>query len=145
MVLVTDELPASTNAKVVILTEGTTGSVAGATVIETNKSSWAVAQALSDLAPVLREDDSEQVNYIKENAAKDFDKKSLETLSQFAVSDTPLMSPAAFRYKLTELARAAHKRLLYLRVMSHVQYVLQLRLLSRTSLFLYYSVTRIRS
>lgn len=111
MVLVTDELPASTNAKVVILTEGTTGSVAGATVIETHKSSWAVAQALSDLAPVLREDDSEQVNYIKENAAKDFDKKALETLSQFAVSDTPLMSPAAFRYKLTELARAAHKKI----------------------------------
>lgn len=111
MVLVTDELPASTSAKVVILTDGTTGSVAGATVIETHKSSWSVAQALSDLAPVLREDDADQVNYIKENAAKDFDKKAIETLSQFAVSDTPLMSPAAFRYKLTELARAAHKKI----------------------------------
>lgn len=111
MLLVTNEVPASTNCKTVVLTDGVEGTVEGATIITTAKSQWAVAQALADIKPQLFAGCDEQVNYIKENAAKDFSADALKTISSFDNSATPLMSPAAFRYKLTELARAAHKKI----------------------------------
>jgi len=111
MLLVTNEVPASTNCKTVVLTDGVEGTVEGATVITTAKSQWAVAQALADIKPQLFAGCDEQVNYIKENASKDFSADALKIISSFDNSATPLMSPAAFRYKLTELARAAHKKI----------------------------------
>ena len=111
MLLVTNEVPASTNCKTVVLTDGVEGTVEGATVITTAKSQWAVAQALADIKPQLFAGCDEQVNYIKENASKDFSADALQIISSFDNSATPLMSPAAFRYKLTELARAAHKKI----------------------------------
>ena len=109
-VLVTDEVPASTQAKVVILTDGVAGDVAGATVISTEKSSWAVAQALASI-PVVLSKDAERVAYIEDNASKDFDAKAIDLIKGIEENAIPLMSPAAFRNKLTELARAAKKKI----------------------------------
>lgn len=109
-VLVTDSCPQGSSAKIVILTDGATGTVDGATVITTDKSTWAVAQALSDMKPELR-DDEEQIAYIKEHASKAFDKKIFDAINSIETPQYPLMSPAAFRNKLTELARAANKKI----------------------------------
>ncbi|MGN1281101.1 MAG: phosphate acetyltransferase [Succinivibrio sp.] len=109
-VLVTDTCPQSCEAKIVILTDGAQGSVDGATVIATDKSAWSVAQSLADMKAELR-DDEEQIAYIKENASKDFGKKIIDAISSIEITQFPLMSPAAFRNKLTELARAANKKI----------------------------------
>ncbi len=109
-VLVTDTLPAQTSAKIVILTDGVSGSVDGATVITSEKPMWSVAQALADFPAQLR-DDEEQKKLIEENASKDFDAKAINLIKNLEEKATPLMSPAAFRSKLTALARAAHKKI----------------------------------
>ncbi|MGN0903518.1 MAG: phosphate acetyltransferase, partial [Succinivibrio sp.] len=109
-VLVTDSLPKSTDAKVVVLCDGAEGKVDGATVISTKKSVWAVAQALSEMVPVLGEC-KEQIAYIEENVSKAFDTKAIDLIKTYDKDRIALMSPAAFRYKLTELARAANKKI----------------------------------
>lgn len=108
--LVTDEVPASTSAKVVILTDGVQGEVEGATVISTSKSSWAVAQALASFPAVLTNDEK-RIAYIEENASKNFDAKAVDLIRGIEENPVPLMSPAAFRSKLTELARTASKKI----------------------------------
>ncbi|MDY6465858.1 MAG: phosphate acyltransferase, partial [Succinivibrio dextrinosolvens] len=109
-VLVTDTLPSKTEAKTVILTDGVTGSVDGATVITTEKPLWSVAQALAEFPAQLR-DDEEQKKLIEDGASKDFDSKAINLIKNLEEKATPLMSPAAFRSKLTALARAAHKKI----------------------------------
>lgn len=56
-------------------------------------------------------DDLERKAYAEEMAAKYFNADLLDKLATFDENRTPLMSPAAFRYKLTELARKAGKRI----------------------------------
>ncbi|SFS51398.1 phosphate acetyltransferase [Succinivibrio dextrinosolvens] len=109
-VLVTDTVPVKTDAKTVILTDGVTGSVEGATVITTEKPLWSVAQALAEFPAQLR-DDEEQKKLIEEKSSKDFDAKAIDLIKNLEEKTTPLMSPAAFRSKLTALARAAHKKI----------------------------------
>lgn len=110
-VLVADTAPASTEAKIVILTDGANAQIANATVITTEKSMWSVAQALSEFPAVLRANDAEQKAYIEENASKDFTAYAIDLIKSIEEKKTPLMSPAAFRSKLTALARAAHKKI----------------------------------
>ncbi len=109
-VLLTATAPASTNAGVVILCDGAEGQ-AGKATISTKSSVWAVAETFSMLPAVLYKDDCERAKTASEFAAPYFDANLVGTLAQVCQKDFPLMSPAAFRYKLTELARAANKRI----------------------------------
>lgn len=111
MVLVTPVVPENTEAKIVILTDGVKGEIAGATVITTEMSAWAVCEALANFPVVLPSDDTARAAVCAEEVSKLFDEKALATISAFDKDRTPLMSPAAFRYKLTDLARKAHKRI----------------------------------
>lgn len=111
MVLVTPIVPESTEAKIVILTDGVKGEVANATVISTEMSAWAVCEALANFPAVLPGDDTARAAVCAEEVSKLFDDKALATISAFDKNRIPLMSPAAFRYKLTDLARKAHKRI----------------------------------
>ena len=109
--LVTDADVQDTKAKVVVVCEGAKCTAANATVISSEKTVWAVVQALADITPSLYPDDLDLANYISENVAKDFDAKIIDAIKSIEETDTPLMSPASFRYKLTQLARAAHKKI----------------------------------
>lgn len=107
-VLVTDKL-VPTKAGTIVLTDGTTGGLADKTVITTKKCLWSVVTALTSLKPMIG-DDPDRVAKAAECGAKCFDQGVVASLGQ-AEDRIPLMSPAAFRYKLTELARAANKRI----------------------------------
>ncbi len=107
-VLVTDKL-VPTKAGTVILTGGMQGGLADKTIITTKKCLWSVVNALTSLKPVLC-DDPERAAKAAECGAKCFDQSVIASLGQDE-ERIPLMSPAAFRYKLTELARAANKRI----------------------------------
>ena len=109
-VLLTGSLPASTSAKIVILTDGAKGELPGVTVISTDETLWATAQALSQMEPVLC-DCKDRISLIENSVAKAFDQNALDTIRKFDAGKTALMSPAAFRSKLTALARAAHKKI----------------------------------
>ncbi len=110
-VLLTAAVPAATEAGTVILCDGAKGEVANAAVITTDKSVWAVAEALAAMPAVLPEDDCERKQHAAEAGAKIFDDKALSLITDYDKNRIPLMSPASFRNKLTELARAAHKRI----------------------------------
>ena len=107
-VLVTANAPQKTEAKVVIVTDGAEANCGDATVIATDKTQWSVASALASMTAELRDD--AQRAYIEENAVKDFDDKIVNVIKGIEVKAFPLMSPAAFRRKLTALAIAAHKK-----------------------------------
>ncbi len=109
-VLITACVPAATKAGVVLLTEGATGAVEGAAVIETALSTFDAAAALANLPAGLPCDDQEKADLCAAYAAQSFCSCLAEHFKQ-PEDRVPLMSPAAFRYKLTELARAAHKRI----------------------------------
>ena len=110
-VLVTRNVPAETKAAVVILTSGVTGEVKGCkAVITTAKSTLETVQALADLPP-LPPPCCECKGKIAAATAGLFDRKVIDLLKNYDKKRVPLMSPAAFRYKLTALARAAHKRI----------------------------------
>lgn len=108
--LITDKVPAETKAGVVILAAGATGAVGDAAVIESALSVWDVAGALADMPARLPADDAEKAQKAAAYAAPRFCSCLADHLKE-KVDRVPLMSPAAFRYKLTELARAAHKRI----------------------------------
>ncbi len=109
-VLVTSSVPASTEAGIVVLCDGAEGTVGDATVICTKDSVWNVAKALADVPAVLGADDTERAGHAADTAKGAFDAALIEKLAG-PCERFPLMSPAAFRLKLTELARAAHKRI----------------------------------
>lgn len=109
-VLVTASVPTATKAGTVILAGGAKGAVEGAAVIECGLTVWEIASALADLPARLPADDTAKAEKAADFAAPCF----CSCLSEALKGDedrVPLMSPAAFRYKLTELARAAHKRI----------------------------------
>ena len=110
-VLLTSSVPASTKAGIVILCDGVAGEIAGATVIKTDKSVWAVAEALAAFPAELVSDDEERAAYVADFAAKSIDDKLINLISEYDRNRTPLMSPAAFRYQLASSARAAHLRI----------------------------------
>lgn len=110
-VLLTATVPAETEAGIVILCGGASGSVEGATVIETDKSVWAVAEALATFPADICVDDAERVALVSETAAKAIDDKVVAAIADYDKDRTPLFSPAAFRYQLASKARAAHLRI----------------------------------
>ncbi len=101
----------NTKAAIVILTDGADCKVENATVLKTDKSAWQVAQALASMDAILNADDEETKSYIEENASKDIEDSLVNLIKDYDANKTVLMSPAAFRYKLTQLARAAHKKI----------------------------------
>lgn len=108
--LITATVPASTKAGCVVLAAGAKGAVDGAAVIESDLSVWQIAEALATMPARLPATDTERAEKAAAFAAPYF----CSCLSEALKGDedrVPLMSPAAFRYKLTELARAAHKRI----------------------------------
>ena len=109
-VLVTDRCD-KTNAGVVVLTSGTQNTYKGKTVISTKASLWQVVKALGSIAPEINADDKERIDFAAAFGAKYYTDEILDTVVKDDADRIPLMSPAAFRYKLTELARAAHKRI----------------------------------
>lgn len=110
-VLVTPVVPASTQAGIVILTDGAHGSVAGATVIETEKCAWSVAEALAAFPAAVPADDAERIATAAAAGAAAIDDKVIELIKDYDKNRVPLMSPAAFRYQLASSARAAHLRI----------------------------------
>lgn len=109
-VLVTDKV-VDTNANVIILASGTENTYNGKTVIETDNNMWQVVASLTEISPDLSSDDTERRDYAMAEGAKAYGDDILNKILEIDATRTPLMSPAAFRYKLTELARAAHKRI----------------------------------
>lgn len=109
-VLITATVPAETKAAIVVLCNGTTGK-AGKATMTTASSVWAVAESLAALPAVLFKSDSERAEAAAAYAAPLFDAALIDELSKAKDEAFPLMSPAAFRFKLTELARAAQKRI----------------------------------
>lgn len=96
---------------IIILTDNSEDSTNAPCTIKVEWNLWNTVKALSDLEPVLMVDDLERKAYAEEMAAKYFNADLLDKLATFDENRTPLMSPAAFRYKLTELARKAGKRI----------------------------------
>ena len=109
-ILITNRLPESTKAKIVILAEGVEGN-AGEATIHTKASVWAVAEALSAIPAVLPQDDCERATKVAAYAAPFINEALVDSLSACNCGQEVLMSPEAFRFKLTELARAANKRI----------------------------------
>lgn len=110
-VLLTATVPASTKAGIVILAGGANGSVEGATVIETDKSVWQVAEALAAFPAAIKCDDAERIAVAAANGAKAISDDLIKTICDYDHARVPLMSPAAFRYQLASSARAAHLRI----------------------------------
>ncbi|HIV15331.1 MAG TPA: phosphate acetyltransferase [Candidatus Avisuccinivibrio pullicola] len=101
---------AETAASVVVLTKGATADLSGKSVITTDKCVLGTLEALNAIPALLAPDDEKRAAKAAEHAAPCFDAALLDELSH-EEDRIPLMSPASFRYKLTELARAAHKRI----------------------------------
>ncbi len=101
-------------ANIVILTEGANHEVAGAkSVISTQASSVEVLQALANAKPILDGDckfKDEIATRVAQAFCSDF-VKSLAPCSCSCASEFAPMAPATFRYKLTELAKKANKRI----------------------------------
>ncbi len=111
--LLTATAPAETKAKIVIVCDHDGEcSVNGAqATIATKSSVWAVAETLSNLPAILLNDDTERAENAAAYGAACFDAAALDQLSAPRDEAFPLLSPEAFRFKLTELARAANKRI----------------------------------
>lgn len=111
--LLTAAAPASTKAGAVVIcgAEGEQSVAGAAATITTTSSLWAVAATLSSLPAILFKDDTERAQKAAAFAAPCFDKALLEKLAAKQEQAYSLMSPEAFRFKLTELARAANKRI----------------------------------
>lgn len=99
-------------ANIVILTNGVKHEVTGAkTVISTKASSIEVLQALTNAKPVLDGDQSFK-DAIADRAACAFCPDFIKSLAPCPCSNEfAPMAPATFRYKLTELAKKANKRI----------------------------------
>ena len=108
--LITNQVPAETKAAIVVLCDGVEGTAGQATIC-TKASVWAVAETLGSLPAFLLKDDAERAEAVAAYAAPCFNPLLIDTLKSGKAAEFPLMSPEAFRYKLTELARAANKRI----------------------------------
>ncbi len=109
-ILVTHKVPEATAASIVILTDGTEGTVEGATVITTKAPYVCTIAKLSALPPALPFDDDKRKEAAAACGAQAFCPDFVKSLGVVDPNHVQLMSPAAFRYKLAELARAAHTR-----------------------------------
>ena len=110
-ILITEDADVTTNASLTIICSGVDGKSNSKAIIRTDKSALAVVQALSSAVACVNYDKKEQISYIENTVAKAFNSKAIELIKTYDKNALPLMSPAAFRYKLTELARAANKKI----------------------------------
>ncbi|TLU59489.1 phosphate acetyltransferase [Thalassotalea litorea] len=80
----------------------------GLPVLSVPWDTWQTSRHLMSYNPEIPEEDEQRMNRIKDYVADNLDH---DWVSQFEVQDGKegLMSPPAFRFKLTELARKAHK------------------------------------
>ena len=111
-VLITETLPTDCESGIVILAKGLQGTVAKADAVISSKDNvWDIAKTLAHMPAMLPPTDCERAEKAASFAAPFFDADALTKLGTVDASRIGLMSPAAFRLKLTELARAAKKRI----------------------------------
>ena len=82
----------------------------GLPVFIANTNTWQTSLNLQSFKLEVSIDDSERIEKIQEYVADYIDQYWIESLMT-ASEHSPRLSPAAFRYKLTELARTANKRI----------------------------------
>ncbi len=82
---------------------------AGLPILVSSEDSYETAAAVGDLDPGLQSDDLDRVEAVTDAVADSLDASWLESLR--GPGRPPRLSPAAFRYKLADLARAANARL----------------------------------
>ncbi len=82
----------------------------GLPILRTEDHTWQTAIDLQHFNTEIPADDEERINSIADYVAGFIDKTWLETMSARSAR-VRLLSPAAFRYKLTEQARSAKKRI----------------------------------
>jgi phosphate acetyltransferase len=82
----------------------------GLPILQTSDHTWQTAIDLQHFNVEIPYDDQERINNIADYVASNIDQDWINSLTQ-TTSHVRLLSPAAFRYKLTELARSAKKRI----------------------------------
>ena len=82
----------------------------GLPIMQTEDHTWQTAIDLQHFNIEIPADDVERINNIADYVAGNIDQSWIKSLSE-TTSRVRLLSPAAFRYKLTEMARAAKKRI----------------------------------
>ncbi|MDG6331156.1 phosphate acetyltransferase [Glaesserella parasuis] len=82
----------------------------GLPIFRIEGNTWQTALSLQSLSLEVPVDDKERIDAIKQYVSEQFDAGFIEGISKGAVRARRL-SPAAFRYQLTELAREAKKRI----------------------------------
>ncbi len=82
----------------------------GLPIFRIEGNTWQTALSLQSFSLEVPVDDKERIEAIKQYVSDQFDAGFIEGISKGAVRARRL-SPAAFRYQLTELARAAKKRI----------------------------------
>ncbi|MWP97851.1 phosphate acetyltransferase [Glaesserella parasuis] len=82
----------------------------GLPIFRIEGNTWQTALSLQSLSLEVPVDDKERIDAIKQYVSEQFDADFIEGISKGAVRARRL-SPAAFRYQLTELAREAKKRI----------------------------------
>lgn len=80
----------------------------GLPVLSVPWDTWQTSRHLMNFTPEVPQDDVQRHNKVKQFVADNFCPTWLKSLSDHFV-ENPQMSPPAFRYKLTELARSADK------------------------------------
>ncbi len=82
----------------------------GLPILQTEAHTWQTAIELQHFNIEIPADDLERINNIADYVASQINKDWIQSLTESS-SHVRLLSPAAFRYKLTELARSANKRI----------------------------------
>lgn len=82
----------------------------GLPVLQTEDHTWQTAINLQHFNTEIPADDQERIEHIADYVAGNIDQEWIKSLSA-TTAHTRLLSPAAFRYKLTEMARADKKRI----------------------------------
>lgn len=82
----------------------------GLPVMQVETDTYTTATALQDYPNELPPNDSERIGWVMDHIARHINTDWLR--SYYVSSREPRMSPAAFRYKLAEMARAANKRII---------------------------------
>lgn len=82
----------------------------GLPIFRIEGNTWQTALSLQSFSLEVPVDDKERINAIKQYVSEQFESRFIDGISSGAVRARRL-SPAAFRYQLTELAREAKKRI----------------------------------
>lgn len=84
---------------------------AGLPVLSVQWDTWQTSRYLMNFTPEIPKDDEQRHEKVKQHIADNLSDIWLDTLSQ-SVQHNSLLSPPAFRHKLTELARQANKMII---------------------------------